>query len=74
MGYYTREDLPFFHALADGFTICDHYHCSVLGPTDPNRLYSMTATIDPAGKNGGPSLQTLVTNREQQYGKFTWPT
>jgi phospholipase C len=74
MGYYTREDLPFFHALADNFTICDRYFCSVLGPTDPNRLYSMSATIDPAGKNGGPSLQTLVSNREQQYGKFTWPT
>ena len=74
MGYYTRQDLPFFHALADNFTICDHYFCSVLGPTDPNRLYSMTATIDPAGKHGGPSLQTLVTNREQQYGKFTWRT
>jgi phospholipase C len=74
MGYYTRDDLPFFHALADNFTICDGYHCSVIGPTDPNRLYSMSATIDPAGNNGGPSLQTLVTNREQQYGKFTWPT
>ncbi len=74
MGYYTREDLPFFHALADAFTICDHYHCSVLGPTDPNRLYTLTATIDPEGRNGGPSLQTLVTNREQQFGKFTWRT
>ncbi len=74
MGYYTREDLPFFHALADAFTICDHYHCSVLGPTDPNRLYTLTATIDPDGKAGGPSLETLVTNREQQFGKFTWMT
>ncbi len=74
MGYYTREDLPFFHALADNFTICDHYHCSVLGPTDPNRLYTLSATIDPDGKNGGPSLQTLVTNRAQQFGKFTWRT
>jgi phospholipase C len=74
MGYYTREDLPFFHALADNFTICDGYFCSVIGPTDPNRLYSMSATIDPAGTNGGPSLTTLVTNRAQQYGKFTWPT
>jgi phospholipase C len=74
MGYYTREDLPFFHALADAFTICDHYHCSVIGPTDPNRMYTMSATIDPDGKNGGPSLQTLVTNREQQFGKFTWRT
>ncbi len=74
MGYYTREDLPFFHALADNFTICDRYFCSVLGPTDPNRLYSMSATIDPAGKHGGPSLQTLTANRAQQYGKFTWRT
>ena len=72
MGYYTREDLPFFHALADAFTICDHYHCSVIGPTDPNRMYTMSATIDPDGNDGGPSLQTLVTNREQQFGKFTW--
>lgn len=23
MGYYTREDWPFYHALADAFTICD---------------------------------------------------
>ncbi len=74
MGYYTREDLPFFHALADNFTLCDHYHCSVLGPTDPNRLYTMTGTLDPDGKHGGPALQTLVTNRAEQYGKFTWPT
>jgi phospholipase C len=74
MGYYTREDLPFFHALADNFTLCDRYHCSVLGPTDPNRLYSMSATIDPEGKHGGPLLQTLTANRAEEYGKFTWPT
>jgi phospholipase C len=74
MGYYTREDLPFFHALADAFTICDHYHCSVIGPTDPNRMYTMSASIDPDGMHGGPSLQTLVTNREEQFGKFTWRT
>jgi phospholipase C len=74
MGHYTREDLPFFHALADNFTICDHYHCSVLGPTDPNRLYTMSASIDPEGRNGGPLLQTLVTNRAEMYGKFTWRT
>jgi phospholipase C len=74
MGYYTREDLPFFHALADNFTLCDRYFCSVLGPTDPNRLFSMSASIDPEGKHGGPSLKTLVTNRQQQYGKFTWRT
>src|SRR5580692_12259189 len=38
MGYYKRADLPYYYALADAFTICDNYHCSVLGPTHPNRL------------------------------------
>ena len=63
MGYYGRSDLPFYHALADNFTLCDAYHCSLIGPTDPNRLYSMSATIDPAGKHGGPLLHTLVSDR-----------
>ena len=31
MGYYTRADLPFYYAVADAFTICDNYHCSVMG-------------------------------------------
>jgi phospholipase C len=74
MGYYTRSDLTFYHALADAFTICDRYHCSVIGPTDPNRLMSMTGTIDPAGTHGGPLLETLVASRTANAGRFSWPT
>ncbi|MFZ6745896.1 phosphocholine-specific phospholipase C [Undibacterium sp. JH2W] len=44
MGYFDRGDLPFYYALADAFTICDAYHCSVFGATDPNRMYSLTGT------------------------------
>ena len=29
MGYYERGDLPYYYALADAFTICDNYFCSV---------------------------------------------
>ena len=32
MGYHTRADIPFQFALAEAFTICDRYHCSVMGP------------------------------------------
>jgi phospholipase C len=74
MGYYQRSDLPFYHALADAFTLCDGYYCSLIGPTDPNRLYSMTATIDPDGKAGGPLLETLVTQRPSKRGAFSWTT
>ncbi|HTU71711.1 MAG TPA: alkaline phosphatase family protein [Candidatus Baltobacteraceae bacterium] len=71
MGYYTREDLPFHYALADAFTICDGYYCSVLGPTYPNRLYYMTASIDAAARHGGP-----VLNNDAVDGKiaYTWET
>jgi phospholipase C len=44
MGYFTREDLPFYYALADAFTICDAYHCSLFGPTNPNRLFLFSGT------------------------------
>jgi phospholipase C len=44
MGYFDRADIPFYYALADAFTICDAYHCSVFGATDPNRMYMLTGT------------------------------
>jgi phospholipase C len=44
MGYFDRGDLPFYYALADAFTICDAYHCSIFGATDPNRMYSLTGS------------------------------
>jgi phospholipase C len=71
MGYYNRSDIRFYYALADAFTICDAYHCSVIGPTDPNRLMSMSGTIDPAGKHGGPLVETKLTGR---VGLFSWET
>src|ERR1700721_2433278 len=74
MAYYTRAALPYYYALADGFTICDNYFCSVMGPTDPNRLYTMAASLDPDGKNGGPILQTIVANRSAMYGRLTYTT
>jgi phospholipase C len=69
MGYFTREDIPFQYALADAFTILDSYHCSVLGPTGPNRHMWMAGTIDPNGVAGGPSLTTGAPN-----GWYTFKT
>lgn len=69
MGYYKRADIPFQFALAEAFTICDAYHCSVLGPTWPNRMYLMTGTIDPDSRNGGPIL-----SNQAPAGGYTWTT
>lgn len=61
MGYFDRGDLPFYYALADAFTICDAYHCSVFGPTDPNRFYAMSgkAGTNITGLNQGSLYNTV---------------
>ena len=54
MGYFSRADLPFYYALADAFTICDAYHCSIFGPTNPNRMFLFTGTNGLAVGDDGP--------------------
>jgi phospholipase C len=44
MSYYDNTDIPFYYWLADEFAIADHYHCSLLGPTWPNRMYMYAAS------------------------------
>jgi phospholipase C len=72
MGYYQRQDLAFYYALADAFTLCDGYHASILGPTHPNRLMANSGTIDPAGLQGGPVTDTNAT--PDAIWDCTWPT
>jgi phospholipase C len=72
MGYYDRRDLAYYYALAQAFTICDMYFCSAMGPTDPNRLHAMTATIDPSGKAGGPVVASAGSPR--QPPRLHWTT
>ena len=76
MGYYKEGDyLQFYRALARAFTICDRYHCSVLGPTDPNRLMWMSGSLGAHSKDtGGPILTTYVSGRQNLYGTVDWPT
>jgi phospholipase C len=74
MGYYTRADLPFYYSVADAFTLCDNYFCSVIGPSDSNRIYTVAASIDPDGRNGGPLIQTLGLNRSSFFGRLTYTT
>ena len=69
MAHLTRKDIPFHYALADAFTICDAYHCSLLGPTDPNRYYMWTGYVGNDGSGGGP----VIDNAEAGYGWSTYP-
>ncbi|WP_404936906.1 phospholipase C, phosphocholine-specific [Pseudomonas sp. JDS08PS003] len=47
MGYYREQELPFQFALANTFTLCDAYHCSVHAGTNPNRLFLWTGCNGP---------------------------
>ncbi len=69
MSYYTRADMPFYYGLADAYTICDSYYCSVMGPTFPNRLYLFTGMVDPKGTGGGPVYENDVPTNG-----YTWTT
>ncbi|RZU10870.1 phospholipase C [Kribbella rubisoli] len=69
MAYLTREDIPFHYALADKFTLCDAYHCSFMGSTDPNRYYMWTGYTGNDGTGGGP----VLGNDEAGYGWTTYP-
>ncbi|MBB5343990.1 phosphocholine-specific phospholipase C [Tunturibacter empetritectus] len=69
MAHLTRSDIPYHYALADAFTVCDAYHCSLLGPTDPNRYHMWTGWVGNDGKKGGP----VVDNAEAGYDWSTYP-
>jgi phospholipase C len=46
IGYYERDDLPFFGEAAAAWTACDRYFSPILGPTYPNRFYAHAGTTD----------------------------
>src|SRR5882757_4721162 len=70
MGFFTDQDIPFQRALADAFTTCDQYFCSIQGPTTPNRLFHWTGTINPAGDAGGPA----ISNPDDYNPVYNWTT
>ena len=75
MGYYKRAELPFQFALADAFTLCDAYHCSIQAGTNPNRLFLWTGTNDPTGADGGRRRQRVGQPRATHpTDGYTWTT
>ena len=84
MGHFRRDDIPFYHALADAFTICDAYHCSIFGPTNPNRLFLFTGTNGlSTGNDGLQAIQNPSdeTNNyadpafdDKRFKPLTWTT
>ena len=70
LGYYTREDIPFYYAFADAFTICDQHFCSSITGTTTNRHFFWTGTCVPE-KGAKP----LVRNSDIYFNRMArWKT
>jgi phospholipase C len=73
MGYFTQAELEFQFALANAFTICDAYHCSLHGGTNPNRIFLWTGTNGP----GGARVATVVNEWDEPgppHEGYEWST
>src|SRR3974377_364701 len=64
--------IPSLSGLAYAFTICDAYHCSVLGPTDPNRYHMWTGWVGNDGDHKAPH-GPVIDNAEVGYNWSTYP-
>lgn len=72
MGFYTREDIPFYYELADAFTVCDQAFCASLTGTTPNRLFLWTGNIR-KDANDAARVQNGDTDYDVEAAWTTFP-
>ena len=83
MTYLGRDQLPFFHALADRFVVFDRWFASYMGQTWPNRYYLHATTSlgrrtnRPLGPNAPLSIwermaEKCRSTRNYAAGKVLW--
>lgn len=68
IGYYGADDLPFYRAVAEHYTVCDRYFSGILASTYPNRMYMHTGQTDRASNNFTISQLPTVWDRLRAKG------
>jgi phospholipase C len=73
MGYYDRNDIPYYWDYADHFVLDDNFFSSLMGPSFPNHLYIASGANGPV-TNVNPFfiLQGGVVNNPPP--NFNWNT
>jgi phospholipase C len=68
--FNTSVQLPILYELATQFAVCDHWFCSLPGPTWPNRFF-----VHGASSNGliDSPTDTELFEWESPLDKFTYP-
>ena len=71
LGHYTREDIPFYYALADAFTVCDQNFSGVMTSTTPNRAMFWTGTLR---EEQNAKSKAFIRNYTFSAGGSHWET
>jgi phospholipase C len=66
--YYDEGDLGFIHAAGREFTVYDRFHCSLMGPTWPNRYYKWSAQSG-GKRDNTPPADTLGNQWETLFDR-----
>src|SRR5579859_1705382 len=67
LSYYDWHELPNYWEYARRFTLCDNFFSSLMGPSEPNHLYTVAAQSGGMVNNPPPGLAN-------QPGVYTFPT
>jgi len=68
IGYYNKEDRPFFNALALNYTVCDNFYSGILAETFPNRIFMHAAQTDRLTNTMDPSTLPTIWDRLEEKG------
>lgn len=67
LGYYDWRDIPNYWEYAHRFTLCDNFFSSLMGPSEPNHLYTVAAQSGGMVNNPPPGVAN-------QAGVYSFPT
>jgi phospholipase C len=70
LGHYKRDDIPFYYALADAFTVCDQAFCSSLTGTTANRLFLWSGAL----RANASDFARVMNSDTLPDKEAAWPT
>ena len=72
MGYYDQDGVAFYRELADTFTLCDAYHCSVFSETTSNRNYFFSGYTGFEPRSNTRAISPMAHRRENSEDGYDW--
>ncbi len=74
LSYYDDIDVPVWAQLTRQYQTYDRWHCSLLGPTQPNRYFMHSGQSGANKNNDPPPVAASKLGHSKWYTGFNWPT